>query len=184
MSSTSINFSVDNNQLDTFCEQLVRRSRNLEKTHDSLATLQAFINRFSKDSQGSEDFQQVMNILNRHCDQSRQQLLSEKADLLVDALRRLSVSAVSDIYLPLSRNGFYEILQNISARLSPLELSIIADWSRQWLSYNKHKALGASRYPDAIDFSGTGISLQEYQAMTDLEHFMSSLAPAEEQGAA
>jgi hypothetical protein len=173
----SIDLAIDSEALDKFCKQLIKRSRNKEKTLDCLVTLEAFISLFSKNSQGSDEFNGIIATVQQHSDKSRQQLLSEKAALLVDALRALDIEAITDIYLPLSRNGFYEILQTLVSRFSELEISIFAEWAQQWIGYSKQRAAMASDYPDAPDFGKAGISLQQYQAMTDLERFLSSVNP-------
>ena len=178
MNHISTSLVIDSDKLNTFCEQLLKRSRNKEKTHDSLVTLETFITRFCAASHGSDEFQQIISIVHRHSNNTRQLLLSQKAEQLVAALRNLDISAITVIYLPLSRNGFYEILQDIASRFSELELSIIAEWSQQWLNYSKHKAQQASDFPDAPDFTKAGISLQEYQAMSDVERFFNSSAIA------
>ena len=172
MSNTMIQLAIDSDKLNSFCDQLIRRSRDREKTHDSLVTLEAFITRFCQDSQGSSEFQQAIAVIRRHSDKTREQLLSEKAERLITALRSLDKAAITDIYLPLSRNGFQEILQSIVPRFSELELSIIAQWSHEWLSYSKHKAETASEYPDAPDFRKAGISMEEYRAMEDVDRFL------------
>jgi len=102
-------------------------------------------------------------------------LLSEKAELLVTALRGLNIDAITAIHLPLSRNGFYEILKAVVDRFSSLELGILTEWSQQWLSYSKQRAEQASDYPDAVDFKKAGINIQQYQAMSDVERLLSSI---------
>ena len=166
MSNTMIQLAIDSDKLNSFCDQLIRRSRDREKTHDSLVTLEAFITRFCQDSQGSSEFQQAIAVIRRHSDKTREQLLSEKAERLITALRSLDKAAITDIYLPLSRNGFQEILQYAEPGLSTLFRS------HEWLSYSKHKAETASEYPDAPDFRKAGISMEEYRAMEDVDRFL------------
>ena len=174
MSNLSINLTIDSDRLDRFCEKLMKRSRNADKTHDSLVTLEAFLCQISNDSQGSSQFEHVINRLRQHCDKSRQQFLSEKAERLVGALRALNVVAVTEVYLPLSRSGFKDVMSKIIDRFSELELSIISDWSEQWLSYSRQKAAEASEYPDSLDFNRAGIRYDEFQAMTDLASFLAN----------
>lgn len=175
MHKTSIDLTIDTDTLERFCDQLIKRSRNRERTLDCLVTLEAFISRFSRDSHGSDEFNQVLASIQRHSDKSRQQLLSEKAELLVTALRGLNIDAITAIHLPLSRNGFYEILKAVVDRFSSLELGILTEWSQQWLSYSKQRAEQASDYPDAVDFKKAGINIQQYQAMSDVERLLSSI---------
>jgi len=48
MHKTSIDLTIDTDTLERFCDQLIKRSRNRERTLDCLVTLEAFISRFSR----------------------------------------------------------------------------------------------------------------------------------------
>lgn len=169
MNDTSISLPIETEKLNRFCEHLLQRSRNSDRTHDSLATLEAFITQFSKDSRGSSAFENALSVIHRHSDKSRQRLLLEKADQLTLALRSFDTTAIRNIHEPLSRNGFHSILVGIIKDFTSLELSIISQWSNQWLTDARNKAQDASEYPDSLDFKKGGIHLEEYQAMLDLD---------------
>ena len=175
MDTTYVTLNIDKNHLDSFCQKLVKRSRDTAKTHDTLATLEAFITQFNADSQATNEYKTITSTLQHYTDHTRQKLLAEKAEQLVSALRHMDREGVARVHTPLSRNGFYEILQTIPDRFTQLELSIINQWAEDWLVDARHKAEQASGYPDAMDFKKAGIRFEEFQAMNDINHYLASV---------
>ena len=166
----AINLSVDDKTLEAFCRKLVSRSRDIAKTQDSLATLEAFIAVFGKSVRGTSDYQTIETVIQSFVEQSRQQLLSERAEDLYKALRLCDHSGVALIHAPLSRDGFYQILQAVIPRLTHEELYRTSKWALDWFRDARQKAELASGYPDALNFSKAGIDVREYQAMLDVSH--------------
>ena len=54
-----INLVVDTENLQRFCQKLIKRSRDIAKTHDALVTLESFITLFGKAAQGTKEYQQL-----------------------------------------------------------------------------------------------------------------------------
>jgi hypothetical protein len=169
---STLRLSVDPDSLDVFCSKLINRSRDIAKTHDALVTLEAFIVTFGKAAHGTKEYETVEEMIRAFAETSRQQLLDEKTDELLDALRHCRISALAAIHTPLSRDGFYQIFQDAVARLSDDEVRDVTKWSGQWLDEARRKAEEASGYPDALDFKKAGISIEQFQAMADVSHFL------------
>lgn len=175
MTDTRLLLKIEMSQLDKFCHQLLARSRDIVKTHESLITLETFIKVFSSAQQGSEGYIAIEALLNRYTEQTRQQLLQQKTLELAQALHSNNIQAVADIHTPLSRNGFYQILQDVAAALSTDEIRRIYDWVGAWTVTAKQSADQQSKYPDAPDFHAAGIALEEYLAMVDVDRYLKSI---------
>lgn len=167
-----INLSVDAEDLERFCQKLSKRSRDPAKTHDALITLESFIILFGKASYGTKEYQVIEELIKSITDQSRAQLLAYRATELHTAIKACNVAAITAIHKPLSRDGFYSILQKVVAQLPENELDVISQWAFNWSSTAKHKAEQASGFPDAMDFHKAGICLEEYQAMLDVSRYL------------
>ncbi|MBI3188547.1 MAG: hypothetical protein HYZ31_11870 [Gammaproteobacteria bacterium] len=176
MSETRLRLDIEISQLEKFCNQLLTRSRDIVKTHESLITLETFIKVFASGQQGSESYMAIEALIGRYTEQTRQQLLQQKNLELISALQHRDVSAVAAVHTPLSRNGFYLILQSVGAVLPRDELGALQDWSIKWTQDAKQKADKLSRYPDAPDFKAAGIVLEQYLAMVDVSRYLESLA--------
>ena len=164
----TLELSIDEAALDTFCRRLVSRSRDLAKTQDSLATLDAFVAVFGKASQGTDAYHSIETLIQSFMQQTRGQLLAQRADQLYKALKHCDRSGVASIHTPLSRDGFDQILQAVIARFPEEELNAVTKWAHDWSYDAKRKAESASGYPDALNFSGAGVNILEFQAMLDV----------------
>jgi hypothetical protein len=175
MQENILNIEIAPEKLEAFCQQLLARSRDITKTHDALVTLDTFIKVFSGKQQGSAGCNAVEAVLVRMTEASRQQLLQQKTRELLQAMQQQNVAAVTAIHTPMSRNGFYQILQIATAQLSAEELHPVRDWAVAWTAAAKHKADKLSQYPDAPDFKAAGIMLEEFMAMQDIGRYLESL---------
>lgn len=176
MTETRLHLDIEVQQLKTFCNQLLTRSRDVVKTHEALITLETFIKVFGAGQQGSDGYIAIETLIGQFTEQTRQQLLQQKSVELLAAIRNQNVPAVTAIHTPISRNGFYLILQAVAAGLSPGEIQVLQNWVKTWTADAKQKADQASRFPDAPDFRGAGIALEEYLAMVDVSRYLTSLA--------
>ena len=167
-----LNLSVDPENLERFCHKLIKRSRNIATTHDALVTLESFIVLFGKGAHGTKEYQAIEDLVKSFTEQTREQLLRLRAEALLVAIKNSNVAEVTAIHLPLSRDGFYSILQTVVAQLSASELSTISEWAINWSAQAKRKAEQASGFPDAMDFRKAGIVLEEYQAMLDVSRYL------------
>ena len=172
-SNKALNLSISPELLERFCEQLLKRSRSTAKTHDALITLETFIVRFAQAQAGSNEYQVIEDLINSYTEKTRKLLLEEKTIELIAALKVCDSKAIASIHEPLSRNGFYQILQVAVVQLSAEEQLVLTKWAVKWLSDAKSKAEQASGYPDAMDFKKANICIKEYQAMLDVERYCS-----------
>lgn len=167
-----INLSVDAENLGQFCQKLIKRSRDIAKTHDALVTLESFILLFGKAAHGTREYQVIEDLVKSCSEQTRIQLLSQRADELKTALQQCSVTEVTAIHTPLSRDGFYSILQSVIVEMLNSQLADISHWAINWSAEAKQKAEAASGFPDALDFDKAGIDIEEYHAMLDVSHYL------------
>jgi site-specific recombinase XerD len=166
---------IEYQQLERFCQQLLTRSRDAVKTHESLITLQTFIRFFAASQDGSEQYAAIEALLNQFTEQTRQALLQQKAAELLLALHHQDVLAVTAIHTPLSRNGFYQILQSVIAKLLRAEIQVLYAWANAWTTDAKRRADDLSEFPDAPDFRAAGIDMAEYLAMVDVSRYLGSI---------
>lgn len=174
MPEAHLDLTVTASQLETFCEQLLARSRDVVKTHEALITLETFIKVFAAGQQGSEGYTAVEALISRYTEQTRQQLLQQKSVELLRALQGRNIQAVAAVHTPLSRNGFYLMLQALVADLSSADIQQLHAWAAGWTVNAKQNADQHSAYPDAPDFRAAGIVLEEYLAMVDVERYLQS----------
>ena len=174
----SIQLTVASDELARFCQQLVDRSRDHARTLDTLAGLEAFICRFGRSSQGTTDYAAVEALLRSFADQTRDRLLEQRTGELLTALGHRDPEEIVRIHAPLSRDGFYQILQTVLAQLPNEEKQSLATWSIDWSRTAKKQAEQASGYPDALDFAGAGIRPETYQAMLDVSRCLAAFAGA------
>jgi len=170
-----ISLSVSVNELEKFCSKLIKRSRDITKTHDSLSTLEAFLTVFGKSEHGSNEYRVVEEVLKSFSEKTRQQLLDEKNKLLLNGLKKCSVGLITDVHVPLSRSGFHQVLEIAVSRLTQQELTKLVSWTNDWVNEARKRAEQASDYPDALDFKKADIKLEEYQAMFDMNNFLGTL---------
>ncbi|MCW9012973.1 MAG: hypothetical protein OQL06_04255 [Gammaproteobacteria bacterium] len=170
--SPSINIKIDSAELEKFCQKLLKRSRDITKTHDALITLESFIAIFGQASHGTREYQAIESTIKAITEISRQQLLEKNTRDLIRALKQCNVVALAAVHTPLSRNGFYQILQTAIAELSDDDIRLVMVWSANWLKEARQLAEEASGYPDAMDFKKAGISIEEFHAMSDIDRVL------------
>ena len=165
----SILLTINSDELESFCSKILSRSRDITKTHDALITLESFISIFGKSNHGTNNYKIIESTIKDITEQSRQQLLQENTSKLVLALQNCDTKSLANIHTPLSRNGFYQILQTAISRLSDDEIRIIMIWTENWLKEAKQLAEEASGFPDAMDLNKAEISFEEFQAISDID---------------
>jgi len=167
----NLNLSIQPDELDKFCKKLIKRSRDISKTHDALSTLEAFITTFANTANHPDACQNIENILHSFSEQTRQKLLEDKTTELIKALDQLNIAQLTTIHDHLSRNGFYQILETASAQFSADKLTNIRNWSTNWVNDASQQAERASGFPESYDFNKANIDIKEFQAMKDVSHF-------------
>jgi len=171
----SLNFKIDETELEEFCQKIIKRSRDITKTHDALITLETFISLFAKASHGTNEYYAIEAVIKSFTEQTRQQMLKKNTDELIKALQKCDIKSITSIHTPLSRNGFYLILEQAVSYLPKPILDNATQWSIDWVSTAKLKAEQASGYPEAFDFKSAGISIDQYQAMADVSNYLAHL---------
>lgn len=175
MNDKVLNLKIEADELERLCAQLLSRSRDLVKTQDSLVTLETFIKRFGAGSDGSEAYRAIEAVMARYTEQAREQLLQQKMQELLQALKSRDTSAIALIHTPLSRNGFHLIAQQAMTQLTQAELDEIRQWAVVWTTEARKRADQYSPYPDAPDFRAVGIDRNVYLAMQDMSRYLASM---------
>lgn len=172
--NTSIKLDIKSTELAKFCEKLIKRSRDIAKTHDALITLETFITLFAREAHGTNEYNTIEAIIKSYTEQTRSALMQQNTVKLLQALEQQDASAISQIHTPMSRNGFYLILQTAASQLSIEARRSITQWAINWVSQARQKAEQASGYPEAYDFKKAKISIEEFQAMEDVARYLES----------
>lgn len=170
--SQSITITINSSELEKFCQKLINRSRNTAQTHEALITLETFISLFGRASHGTKEYQIIESTINSITEISRAKLLEENTHDLICALKQCNVIKLASVHTPLSRNGFYLILKTAIAELSDTDIQLVMVWSANWLKEAKQLAEEASGYPDAMDFKKSGVSIEEFQAISDIDRVL------------
>ncbi len=159
-------------EVQQFCNQLIHRSRDIVKTHESLVTIEALFSRFSQNADSPEVFKSILHSVREFTNDTRTTLMQQYADKLGDALRKSDKSGIREVYAPLSRNGFNQILQKVVDDLSDEQCLAINYWCLKWLTQARREAEEASGYPDSYDFKKAGVDLELYYAFDDINRYL------------
>ncbi len=170
--STSLKLTIDSAGLAVFCDKLIKRSRDIVRTHDALVTLETFIIQFARPMQGTHEYSAIEELIKRYTEQTRSILMEQNTKQLLEALRQQLIPAISQLHTPMSRNGFYLILQAAVAQLAEDRRRQLAQWAVNWVEQARHQAEQASGYPEAYDFTKAGIRIEEFQAMNDVARYL------------
>ena len=168
----SLNIAVDADKLKEFCQQLLKRSRDINKTHDALITLETFISVFGRPAHGTDEYKAIEEAINEITEYSREELLKKSTTDLISALKLCDAKSITSIHTPLSRNGFYQILQTSIENLSDDDIRLVMLWSGNWVKEATEMAQEASAYPDSLDLRKAGISIEEFQAISDIDRVL------------
>jgi len=167
-----IKISISAIELESFCDKLLKRSRDITKTHDALITLESFIAVFGRASHGTKEYQLIESTIKAITEKSRELLLEKNTLDLIKSLKQCNVTSLANIHTPLSRNGFYQILQTAISELTDDDIGLVMIWSGNWVKKARQLAEEASGYPDAMDFIKAGINIEEFQAMSDIDRVL------------
>jgi len=169
-----IKLSISSADLESFCQKLLKRSRDITKTHDALVTLESFISIFGQASHGTKEYELIETTIKAITENSRKLLLEKNTRDLITSLKQCNITSLANIHTPLSRNGFYQILQTAISELTDDDIRLVMIWSGNWLKEARQLAEEASGYPDAMDFKKAGISIEEFQAMSDIDRVLNT----------
>lgn len=158
------------------CLETIKQARNASHALAALIALQSFISATARPTDRyTPVYEAVKAAIEKHAIATRAKILAENADNLAVAIRQRSRPAIAGIHAALSRNGFWLAAQQAIGQFRPDELAASAKWAKDWCSVAKKQAQAASGYPDALDFSKTGITATEYAAMTEISHYFTDL---------
>lgn len=169
-----LKLQLDEQQLDSFCRKITARSRNSATIHEALNVLEAFVSAFASDSQASDNYRHIQQTLQSYSAKTREKLMQEKTQQLQQGLLKQDIIALADVYITLSRNGFYQVLATAVNQIGPDNIQAIAQWVIHWSEQSRQKAEQASGYPDALDFNKANINIEHYQTMSDIAHFFTN----------
>ncbi|MFW2373801.1 MAG: hypothetical protein ACN4GM_11825 [Gammaproteobacteria bacterium] len=172
--SISLKLSINSSELARFCDKIIRRSRDMAKTHDALVTLETFLLLFAREAHGTNEYIAIEHLIKRYTEQTRSALMEQETQKLIAALQQQQATAISQIHTPMSRNGFYLILQTAFSQLSPAQQLSVKQWAIDCVKLARQKAEQASGYPEAYDFIKAGMSIEEFQAMEDVSRYLES----------
>ncbi len=158
--------------VDEYCGELARSVSSLEKRLAALDAISTFIaTAASPAEQVKPSYTRIRTTLSHHFELALQALMQERGERIVRALGTQDISQLSTIFHGLSRESFWQLLEQAEAVMEEREWQKVVSWSQQWMQQAKQRAEDASPYPDAIDFKAAGIAVTEYATMSDLSKF-------------
>jgi hypothetical protein len=171
--SDTITLRLTATQLDSYCRELRRISRNPGQAVTALVSLQTFLSAMSgPDVQADAAYADVRAVLEAHLSDAQDALLRESAAALVPAIIARNQREIARVHGALSRSGFSTALADALDSLDDAALADACRWAGEWCRDARLRAEEASGYPEAFDFVKAGISVEEYAAMADLEREM------------
>jgi len=171
----NLTLKLDSELTERLCQQIEKNVAGAAQRVAALVSLQTFIAATSDGSSHSGgSYKSIRTILDRYTEQARTILLNEQTQALIAAITAQDVTAIARIYTPLSRSGFWSVMEQMTEKVEGEELQRSVVWCNNWYQETKARGEAASPYPDAIDFKGAGIDLAEYTAMGDLNNFLQS----------
>lgn len=168
--SDTITLRLTVTQLDSYCREVRRISRNPSQSLAALVSLQTFLSAMSgPDVQAEDGYAKARGVLEAHLTDTQAALLLESADALVPAIIARNPREIARVHAVLSRSGFRAALGTALGRLDNAALAITRRWAIEWCREARTRAEAASGYPEAFNFAKAGIAVDEYAAMADLE---------------
>ena len=170
--SAKVTVTICEEEIQQFCKQLIQRSRDITKTHESLITIEALLGCMSHSADSPKAYESIMSTVKQYSKETRAVLMQQYADNLASALQRRDEKLIREVYVRLSRNGFYQILQQVVDELSEEQSLTANSWCLKWLTAAKRDAEKASGFPDAYDFKKAGVDLELYYALDDISRYL------------
>lgn len=162
--------------INEHCLFTIKQARTTSHALATLIALQAFIVATTQTcDQQTPAYETIKAVLEKHTTKLRVLLLNEQSVTLAESLLQQDIVSITRIHGNISRNGFWQVLQQCSSTLQDEKLIKAREWINNWHTQAKSRALAASGYPDALDFIKSGVSPQEYAAMNELNNFMNQV---------
>lgn len=174
MSEDFILLKLTATAVDSYCCDLERRTSSLEKRIVSLDALRTFIAvQLGPGEQATSEYEAIRRCLDDHFDQARTQLLRQQSRQLIEALRQRNLSRLAGLYQALSRDAFWQLMEEAKPSLRHDE---VGGWSSAWLHDVETRSAEVSPYPDTIDFKAVGIEVVDYALMRDIASCFTSMS--------
>ncbi|QKQ25488.1 hypothetical protein [Candidatus Reidiella endopervernicosa] len=171
-----LTLTLDTALTNKLCQQIEASTNSAAQRVAALVTLQTFISATSDSAlHGGENYTTIRNIIDDHTERARRTLMVEQGEALKVAVAKRDVASIAHIYTPLSRSGFWKVMEQLAESTEKPVLESAASWCKQWCTETKQRGETASPYHDAINFKGAGIDIAEYTAMGDLNNFLQNL---------
>ncbi len=169
----SIELQLSPQELESFCQVLLDKSRDIAKTHAALQTLESFVLQFSRLKNNNDGrYGELKSALNSVLEKSHHRLLQQSACELYRALTACDVVALAVVHMSLSRNDFYTILKEVIGDLSDDEIRVIMVWSSHWVHEARKLVADISGDPDSEDFSAAGVRVEEFRAINAIDRVL------------
>ena len=168
----SISLNINSVELTEFCQKLLQSSSNISRTHDTLLTLESFISIFSQQAHGSREYLAIESTIKPIIEINRQKLLKKNTLDMIAALKQCNVLVLAAIHSSLPKNEFYQIFKTSIAELSDDEIRLLMIWSNNWLKEAKQLAKKISGDFDSIDFKKTGMNIDEFHVVSDIDRVL------------
>lgn len=159
-------------EMEGFCRTITHNSSNTARKHAALIALEGFISRHAGPETHSELHRQLLATIGNFSEQTRSKLLDEYAAELLPALTERNCRDIARLHRQVSRNGFHNLLNKAEDRLTADQYRQLVDWIEAWCSDAEQRGREASGYPDAVNLTGAGIDIAEYQAMNDVRKLL------------
>lgn len=158
--------------IETQCQDAIKHARAASHALAALITLQAFVAAtVHQTDRHTPPYEAAQAIIEKYAVATRTKILAENADDLTDAIQQHNLQKIVHIHAALSRNGFWQAVQQAISQFKQDDLIVSATWAKEWCNEAMTRAQAASGYPDALDFSKAGITPTEYVAMTEIHHY-------------
>ncbi len=161
-----LQLTVTVHALDTFCARIRKQARKPGDAIHALTAVQSFLNQTAPAALNTPDAQPLRECLNTHLDAARTELLHQQAGTIREALRAGRIDRIADSYTQLSRSGFRQTAELVTAQMDAAECLQALAWLQDWIGQARIRAKGA--YPDTFDYTAAGIEPATFMAAEDL----------------
>lgn len=176
MSEQTISLQLTAEAVDSYCRDLERRTSSVEKRIVSLDALRTFLAvQLGTAEQANPEYEAIRRCLDNHFDRARHQLHQQQSGQLIEALMQKNLSRLAALYQALSRDAFWQLMEEVKSSLGRETSEGVGLWSMAWLDDVKRRSAELSPYPDAIDFKAVGIDVVDYSLMRDIASCFATL---------
>lgn len=155
--------------INTYCHDLVRRLPSIERRIAAIDALRTFLAvQIATAQQAGPGYAAIRETLEHHFEQARSELQRRQLGQLVEGLGRQRLASIGRLYQALSRDAFWQLMEEARLALGSEASDAVAVWATEWLHDVEARSAQLSPYPDAIDFMALGIEVGDYTMMYDI----------------